>query len=231
MRLPTPNDPATEDVWGDELNDLLAEVVGPASFEPASPNAKDDEFDGTSTVTWTTTPTAPTTMNITDRPGALRIVGNGTGAAYVGELQPVPASYPYTITAKVLTSSIRGGNCRGGGIILTNGVVGGSSVCYFGHVLSTFVSTWAVKGTLAGSWGGGGSAWGNGQRTNTHFKVVVLDSTTIDCFVSWDGTSWFKVETAFVTGFTTPTHMGLAVTDESNGTGGCDAYFDFFRVT
>ena len=232
MRLPIPNDPATEDLWGQQVNDLLTELVGPATLEPGSPNAKDDEFDGTSSVTWTTTPTAPTVMDTTTRPGTLRINGNATGATYVGKVQPVPGAYPYTITTKVLASTVRGGNCRGGGIILTGGTASGSDLVYFGLLLNSTVSAWAVKGTLGGTWQGGLTGkWDYMPRTNVHFKVVVTSATVMDFYVSFDGFSWFKCDTASTNPGFTPTHMGLAVADESNGQGGIEALFDFFRVT
>ena len=67
---------------------------GSPDAPPTSPNAKDDEFDGSSSVTWTSTPTAPNAWDInTTSPDCAYWTANsgGASATYVGKYQSVPS--------------------------------------------------------------------------------------------------------------------------------------------
>jgi hypothetical protein len=203
---------------------------GSADKPPTTANAKDDEFDGTSGVTWTATPTAPNAWNInSNREHHAYIKASGSGSAYVGRYQAVPGSYPYTITSKVSTTA-RGNFQRGGGIILAPAApTGTSNIVYVGSLYNngrvveriiaqfggTFVSQTAAL--LAGYWG------------PVYVKLTVNSATSMSSWASTDGFAWLPIEAAVNPGFT-PAYMGLALNDETLGAG-CEGWFDFFRVT
>lgn len=210
---------------------------GSADIPPASPNARDDEFDGTSTVTWTTTPVAPTaTDRGVTRPGHLRIQ-QATEVGYVGRHQPVPTAYPYTITAKVAGTTQRANFNRGGGIILGPAAPTQTSpLVYVGPVFNNSTSSGGLAyGHIAeriltkfdGTFTSQTAPWPAGAGPY-YLRVRVNSATSVDTFLSTDGWAWVPWETGFNPGFT-PGVMGLAI--GAITTGGHEAFFDFFRVS
>lgn len=207
-------------------------IAFPIDSPPGSPNAKDDEFDGSSSVTWTTTPTAPNAWDINStRAGFAYLKASGTGGVYVGKYQAVPASYPYTITAKV-TSTARANNHRGGGIILAPASpTGASALYYFGSLYSSVAPRYAARilGTFNGGFTSASGAVLSGSWTPIYIRVIVNSATSVTCQASADGVSWFTSEAAFNPGFT-PAFMGLAANEES-ALGGVESWFDWWRIT
>lgn len=206
------------------------------ALDPTTPNSKDDEFNGSSTVTWTATPSAATTDINTSRPSHLRVY-RATDAGYSGLVQAVPAAYPYTITAKVSGSNMRTNYNRGGGIILgpaapvaassmvyvgsvynDNGSAGGHSAALIGErILTKFDGTFVSQSSPF--------VFGSGPH---YMRVKVNSATSIDTSFSRDGWTWAPWETGFNPGFT-PGVMGLAIGAVT--TDGLESYFDFFRLS
>jgi hypothetical protein len=203
---------------------------GSADIPPVSPNAKDDEFDGTSTVTWTSTPTAPNAWDInTTRAHHAYLKASGSGAALVGKYQAVPASYPYTITAKV-TSTGRSNYHRTGGIfVAAASPTGSSNAVYLGGEFSTSMQSGRILQTLGGTYTSQTIGYLINHFAPLYMKMKVNSATSIDMWVSVDGYSWMRVETAYNPGFT-PGVMGMICNEESAG-GGVEAFYDFFRIT
>lgn len=210
--------------------------AGSADRPPTSANAKDDEFDGTSSVSWSSTPTAPAAWDInTSRPHHAYLKASGTAAAYVGKLQATPGSYPYTVTAKLSSATIRARYQRACLILSPASPTGTTSFC-------GVISMWNPD--QAGSAGGFSASRQTAQFGGTfgsiagatflgagalYMRLVVNSATSVDFYASTDGWSWVPLQTGLNPGFT-PALMGLAVNDESANSG-VEAYFDFFRVT
>jgi hypothetical protein len=220
---------------GPTIIDMLG---GSADVPPASPNAKDDEFDGTSSVTWTSTPTAPTSFDInTTRPSHAVMRSSGNGNNIVGKYQAVPGAYPYTITAKLAGQNARGASNRAGIFIAPASPTGASAVmmattevgatdAYWQRVLnSAFTGTFSSSNVgfrlpvTSGSWRDFGPIY---------FRIKVNSATSVDTSLSRDGWNFVTFESAFNPGFT-PGVMGIFVAEV--GTADLTAHFDFFRVT
>lgn len=232
MRLPVPGDPTTDDTWGETLNELLADLAG-RRLAPASPHAKDDEFDGTSTASWSATPTAPTATDVdTTSPNAL-YVHSTSGNPLAGRLQAVPSG-AFTITTRVLDpggfnlgASGVGEHARLGGLVLTNGTSAASSAHYVGIKITSGVPAAArIVMTLGGTF--------TSQTLSTpvgwspYFKMT-WTGTQIVWSHSIGGHIWRTPEAAVTPAFT-PTHMGLVMNNEGALTD-ASAAFEFFRVT
>lgn len=203
-----------------------------ADVAPSSPSAYNDEFDGTSSVTWSPTVTAP---NAVDRnttfPGAMYLKASGSGGAYVGRTQPVPGSYPYTIQTKLLTTTARGNNHRGGGILLApSGYGTGTTIFYFGNVYNNGHTITRVTAQAGGTFSSQ-SAAPTPLRFPLYLRVVVNSATSISTYFSTNGFIWQLVEANFNPGFT-PALMGLVGSEESGATTGqtMECAFDHFRV-
>lgn len=229
--LPTPGG---SDIWGAALNAAIKAFAGPDS-PPSSPNAKDDEFDGSSSVTWTSTPTAPNAWDINTTAkdcGYLKVDSGAASAAYVGKYQSTPAT-PFTITTKV-SSTCRGNYQRGGGIFIgPASPTATSGIVYLGHIYHTTYQNRAlmrVKALFNGS-----------SPTNTtptmlfpawgcaYLRLVVSSATSVSSYGSFDGRAWFLIESGLNPGFT-PGVMGVCANEEGTA-GPVEAYFDYFRVT
>jgi len=204
---------------------------GNADAHPVTANSHDDEFDGSSTVTWSATPTAANASNInTTRPGHLYLKASGSGAAYVGKVRAVPGSTPFTITAVLKGFTARANYHRGGGIILgPASPTGSSNLLYCGAAFNASIGVQRIVAQFGGTFGSQTSALLPNHWGPTYLKVVVNSSTSVDTFASVDGWAWLPIETAFNPGFT-PGVMGLACNEENSG-GGQESYFDWFRVT
>lgn len=203
---------------------------GSADKPPASPNGKDDEFDGTSSVTWTSSPTAPNAFDInTSRESHMYLKASGSGAAYVGKYQAVPGSYPYTITTKVSTTA-RGNFQRGGGIILAPTTpTGTSNIVYVGSLYNNARVVERIIAQFGGAFVSQTSAILSGYWGPVYLKLTVNSATSMSSWGSTDGYNWIPIETAVNPGFT-PAYMGLALNDETLAAG-CEAWSDFFRIT
>jgi hypothetical protein len=206
---------------------------GSADVPPSVPNAQDDEFNTTSTATWTATPTAPATWNVdADRQSNLHLRSSGS-TALVGRYQAVPASYPYTITAKLEGTSARSNFHRGGGIFIAPASpTGASAAIYLGALWDTSIGQpyfARLSETLGGTFSSvSGSRFMLFRESGSYLKMTVNSATSVDLDVSGDGYSWMRVETGLNPGFT-PGVMGICASEDSVG-GGVDAYFDWFRV-
>lgn len=216
-----------------ELNRMEALIVraigGSPVLPPASPNVRDDEFDGTSSVTWTNTTTAASVWSINGTvPNRLYLKANA-GSPYQGKVQTVPGAYPYTITTRLNLTTGRANFNRAGGILLAPAsAVGTSNIYYAGIVYNSGLIAQRITATYAGSFV---SQVGTAAVTprDVFLRVVVTSATVVDSSWSYDGQIWVPIETAFNPGFA-PATMGLCANDESSG-GGVETVFDFFRVT
>lgn len=204
---------------------------GSADIPPVSANAKDDEFDGTSLVTWTNGPTAPTTFNRNStraHHAFLRSNGNTTNAVVVYQSTP---STPFTITTKI--AAAHHGTNNYASVILTTASPTGSSPLYIVGPDSPSATTTQVDrqkwNTFATSGFSSASAVNFANtRGPWYIKVVVNSTTSVDSFVSTDGYAWVQIEAAFNPGFTIGS-MGLGVVEGSGPD--MSAYVDFFRIT
>lgn len=206
---------------------------GSADAPPATANARDDEFNGTSAVTWSATPTAPTATNVNvTRPGHLYVRSAGPAGVYVGRYQSAPATFPYTVLTKVVGDTSRLNFHRGGGIILYPATPTASSgLVYFGKLYDApNLGGWGtarIHNTAEGTFG---SIVRTGFPTamgSLYLRAVLASATSVTLSYSLDGWAWRDLET-----YTVPfsvANIGLAITEE--GGGGVDSYFDFFRVT
>lgn len=196
---------------------------------PASPSAYDDEFDGSSTVSWLDTPTAATTKDIDSfSPGCLHLEGVGTGNNMIGVVQTAPGSFPYTITTRIVGRGAPVNYHRHGGIILCNGITSGSVIWYVGQVWEGAELHRAFSQTLGGSWIGGAPGW-TGRESAKFERVTVTSASSATAYFSDDGYVWVAYNT-FNPGFT-PTHIGLGCSQENSGSIPAEATFGFFRVT
>lgn len=232
MKLPVPHDMATDDVWGDTINNAFADLAG-LRLAPATAHAKNDEFDGTSSASWSATPTAPAATDVdTTSPNALYIYAN-SGNPLVGRLQTVPSG-AFSIMTRVLDpggynlgASGVGEHARLGGLVLTNGTSGASSTHYCGIKITSGIPAAArIVMTLGGTF--------SSQTISTpvgwspYFRMT-WTGTQIVWSHSINGHIWRTPEAAVTPAFT-PTHMGLVMNNEGSLTD-ASAAFEFFRVT
>lgn len=210
---------------------IVMSVGGSASvLTPASPNAKDDEFDGTSSATWSNTPTAPTAWTVNSTyPGALLLQTSGLGAAVVGKVQSVPGAYPYTITTRLRWTSVRD-NYQQAGIVIGPASPTGTSNCHrWGVKSNNAYRAYGTITTFAGTFVSEVAANIGLNVTPLWFRITVASASSVTSQWSVDGGIWYTSWNAVNPGYT-PGVMGLFVNDESVNSG-VDAVFDFFRVT
>jgi hypothetical protein len=216
--------------WATPSGGGSAYPLGSADQPPTSPNAKDDEFDGTSSVTWSNTPTPPTSWDInTTRPGHAYLKPPA-GTTYSGKVQAVPGAYPFTITAKFISTG-RAANNRRGGIILAPAVpTGTSNIWYVGGNYSSGLGgaiTGRLKATYAGTYISDPGVFPfDGWWGPYYVKVKVNSATSIDSWISLDGYAWVPVEAGANPGFT-PDTMGIAATSDGATP---ELFCDFFRI-
>lgn len=214
--------------------------LGDADAPPASPNAKDDEFDGTSSVTWANGPYAPTAWDINStRPGHGVLRANGL-TNLVAKYQAVPGSYPYTLTAKIAGSNASGANqavalllapaspATSSPVVLLGFQIGSTDV-FIQRLLWSNHSTSFTSGTrgvgLPITSGGGPLRH---PIAPLYARMVVASATSVKTQLSWDGWNWVTLDSALNPGFT-PGVMGVGVSEF--GTADLTAHFDWFRVT
>lgn len=219
------------DVWGVQLNAAIANLAGP-DLPPTSPNAKDDEFDGNSSATWTTTPTAPTTWDINST-AAYRayLRANALSTAFTGKYQGIPGAYPFTITTKV-SSNRRGNSNLGLGLFLSVATPSGASpIMWLGPDFSTSLlvqrlsySSFATTSFVSAASAAGLAGWAG----SLYLRIVAASATSIKTQASADGLVWHTLDAALNPGFT-PGVMGLVLSE--SGTADLEGVADFFRVT
>lgn len=191
----------------------------------------DDEFDGTSSVSWSLSPTAPSLVEINEpdfSPGCLHLIPQAS-AQYQGIVQSAPGTYPYTITTRVLARGLGVNFHRGGGILLApTGWSGPAAVVYYGWA---YDGSWRAgrystnsSGTFASS--GGVTA---GIDPRACFRAEVLSATSARFSYSEDGTLWNVAETLTLP--FTPGLIGLANNREGATGSPGGSVFEFFRVT
>jgi hypothetical protein len=206
----------------------LLEVLEPALAPPASPNAKDDEFDGTSSVTWSNTPTTAGTVSLnTYVPGKLYI-GSASTANVVGRVQAIPAGYPFTITTRISDAMLNANFHQAGIVVTTASPTGSSNAVIIGPQYSGgAVGGLRWSGTMGGTFA---SAGGLSKYINppVWFRATFASATSLTTSASADGVNWVTMESAFNPGFT-PGVMGLAVSAAT--VVNMHAVFDFFRIT
>jgi hypothetical protein len=211
---------------------------GSPDAPPTSPNAKDDEFDGTSSVTWTSTPTAPTSWVInTTRASHAVLRSNGNGNNVVGKYQTVPGSYPYTITVKVTGHNSHGASNRVGIFLGPASPTGASANILLATEVAATSHYWqrVLQSSFTGSFTSSAiglqipvTSGGFRDFGAFYFRFKVNSATSVDSSLSRDGWNFVTFESAFNPGFT-PGVMGV-FTGET-GTADLTAHFDFFRVT
>lgn len=222
--------------WADDLQGSggggggAAYPPGSADAPPATANAKNDEFDGTSSATWATTPTAPTAWDRgTTRPGHLYVKKSGSNSGeWAGLTQPAPTAYPYSVVTKLTGTTAVTNSNRAGGLILAASASASASANYIGQV-AIQAAAMRVTQTMGGTWSSN-----NATTTKVPFgvplylKVTVTSATSVTWYVSADGWAWQPVET-WNPGFTIGT-IGLGCSNEAS-TATVEAYFDYFRVS
>jgi hypothetical protein len=198
---------------------------------PTSPNAKDDEFDGTSSVTWSNTPTAAATASHNSKsPGRLFLnVASGVGA-FGGRVQAVPGGYPYTITTRIAHATIFGNYQKAGIILGPSSPTGSSGMLMGGLQFAGIPQCNRWLGNFNGTFTSGATFVDYIGQSPIYFRATVASATSVTTYVSNDGVTWVTIESAFNPGFT-PGVMGLGISDDTGSSRGCAASFDFFRVT
>lgn len=196
---------------------------------PVSPNAKDDEFPGSSLDpkwTWVNQSTATAAVSNS----CLIMSIGGTGAVNENLLVQTAPATPWTITAKVFAfgnaRGVSGAGCRMGlvardsvsGHFYTHGFIGNGGNASIGPGWYTNTTTWANFTGL-----GAFSTWTN----YVYFRISYAAPTTSFLW-SFDGVKFFLLGTS--TSYA-PDQIGLLV--DSAVTGGFENCMvcDWFRVT
>jgi hypothetical protein len=206
----------------------------PGSFDvkPVAPHVKDDEFDGSSAVVWTSTPTAPTAWDIdTTREDHAYLKAAGVGSTIVGKYQAIPAT-PFTVVAKLAGTTHRSNYHRGGEILLIqNGAVGaGSAMVGVGAVYVDAYRVHREYRTNFATWNNDVNVDIRAPLTPLYFKVIVNAAANgIDCYWSPDGWAWRPVQVGYGVPFTIG-YVGLGCNEESAG-GGVETFWDFIRFS
>lgn len=211
---------------------------GSADKPPAVSNAKDDEFDGLSSVSWVNGPFAPSTWSINSTRESHAIIGsNGNGNNLVTKVQTVPA-FPFTAMAKLAGSTARLANNTVGIIlapaspastspVLIAGLQTAAANEFYQRLLwsnhtSSFTSSVVARNV--------GTASGNPLKAPMplYLRFDVASATSVAVGFSWDGWNWVYTDSALNPGFT-PGVMGIGI--DEFGTANLAAHFDWFRVT
>lgn len=175
---------------------------------PASPNAIDDEFDGTSSVSYTDVNMTGVTQNINSTiPGHLYMHTNGSAAGAIrAKLQALPAG-DFTIYFQVQMIGTYD-FAQNAGIIFTNGTTNGAGNQYcvaiqsIGNTVKRAIDTGTNFGNFTANVTGGGpmpvfsgGLFGRVRRSGSTYTVAH----------STDGETWFEVT---ITPPVTPTFFG-----------------------
>lgn len=199
---------------------------------PASPSAFDDEFDGTSGVTWTSTPTAPSTYDVNttvDNCGYVR--SNGNTSKFIGKYHAIPGAYPFTITAKVFAFPKGNTNLGLGLFISETPVVAGSPIMFVGPIQSggsRIIQRLSYNDFDTTSFVSSATSPTSGYVGPLYIRIIAASATSFTLQTSVNGQLWQTVVSAFNPGFT-PGVMGFALSE--NGSADYDGAIEFFRVT
>lgn len=199
---------------------------GSPDAKPASPAAKDDEFEALSG--WTTHGSLDIS-NVSDFPSNLHIGNTSIGYAVNGIYKAVP-SIPFTVTAK-LSGFYCLSNYLQAGIMLLDATptalyVVGPLFGGFASIPTDFaVGKWTNRTTRA-------SATDTDMHVvmwNGYIRIVVNSSSNVDLYFSDNGYAYIPILTAQNPGFTVA-NVGLAVAGNTAG-GKVDAFFDWIRFS
>lgn len=195
---------------------------------PAVPNAKDDEFDGTSSVSWTQFG-SPNTWNINSTlTGHAYLKASGSGGTLVGVVQAVP-SFPFTATVKLKGTTRRANFHRGGGLCFfpAGAISGVSAPVYYGLVHNTNFEIDRVKYSDLSTFGSQTQQY-SGPITPVYLRAIVNSATSVDLAFSQDGVGFVTHVAAYNPTFSIG-QIGLANSEES-ALGGVESWFEWFRV-
>ena len=197
---------------------------------PVSPSIYDDEFDGTSSVVWSDTPTPASSYDVSiSRQSHLSIFTQSMSAMYVGRLQDSPGVYPYTITIKLSGHNGLMNYHRGGGIAIGPATpTNASRIYYFGATFATGLQPMRTLAAFNGAWISNTTL--DRSPEFKYYRVTVNSSISISSFCSLDGYSWLPIEANFNPGFI-PGVIGVVCNEEGINIGGVSCSFDYFRVT
>ena len=199
---------------------------------PTEPNARNDEFDGTSTAVWSPTPIPALEAESLSRPGHLRLKASGSANKYVGLLQPVPTTFPFTVETKLVSSTIRAGSHRTG-LLFSEGLGQFSTMAMVGLLVNTSaIGTW-----FAAAWNGSLSGGGHNVITtqypsiprDLYLRVRVNSLNSLDIEMSSDAHVWSPIATNWNPGFNMA-YMGLALNEEGSNIG-TESSFEYFRIS
>lgn len=213
--------------WVSSLNPKWP--LGSRLRHPDSPSAFDDEFDGSSGVSWTDFGTWSVEDVGSTREDHLYGKASGTGSTLCGLVQAIPGSAPFEIYACVSGSTYRQNFQRGGGIVLfPSGAISGSSApVYCGMVFNSDFRVSRITYASLSSFGSQTELADQGKHESIFLWVHVIDTTHIDFYWSSDGYAWVPVQLNYNLPFTLA-QMGLGSSEEASG--GVESFFDFFRV-
>lgn len=197
---------------------------------PATRSTYDDEFDGSTAPTWTAFGSPAVDVVHTNRPGHLHLRSAGTGSMLVGRVQAAPTTFPFTVKAKLASSTFRQNFQRGGGLCFfpAGAISLTSTPRYWGVVYDSGYKTSLI--TYADLDSFSSQVIGippSAPRGPFYFRAVFASATSVTCAWSEDGWAWYELAAQ-----TLPWdigQIGLACSEEA--TGGLDAYFDWFRVS
>lgn len=218
--------------------DKIVHAPSVVDFDPAAPlqrvgGSSDDEFDGLSSVSWSDTPTAPTTWDInTTVRGKAYLRSNGNTNKFIGKLVAIPGAYPFTVITRV-HSTRRGNTNLGMGFLLTvasptgsskvlwlgstyNGAILGQRLLYNTFDTSSFASANDMSNAVKAH---AGPIW---------LRMIATSATSFAFAQSLDGELWVTSESGLNPGFT-PGLVGLGLSE--NGTADVEGVADFWRVT
>jgi hypothetical protein len=199
-----------------------------ADNTPSSPHAKDDEFDGTTLTSWTTTPTAPSVMDTNSTAaGKLYIETPVSSAALRGKYQSIP-SYPFACAAKLTSHTATAGSSRTGIFIAPSGptnATGTYHISWIQNLGAVAVCNQQFGGTF------GSNAGSSVQPSQPlYLQILCTSATSVSFLVSLDGVIWTTIVTLNPAGAgITPGVMGLYASSEGLASP-VTARFEWFRI-
>ena len=197
---------------------------------PATPNAKDDEFnDETLDAKWIWV--NQSTATVTESGQSVYLTAPAGAIACRGIVQPAPSGADYTIIAKYLGCGFWG-NYSKTGVLISESVTAKQLGIWNAYdsgwkgLMGEFFSLPGTRGTFA--------YYGPAVNPASaiYIKVRVYQSASVwyvDFYFSYNGVNWITSKTGLAVGFT-PAYIGLGVDFEGSG-GPYNTYFDWFRVT
>lgn len=193
---------------------------------PAIPHAQDDEFDGTSPASWTTTPSAPPVMNVNSTAaGRLYVESTASSSALRGRYQTAPSA-PFAFAVKLASHTATGGSSRTGIYVgPTGAIAGGTAVQHFSWV-NNAGGVQRVTQQFDGTFIGNGSTKSLPSQP-LYLACAVHSATAVTFFASTNGRLWSEVDHVNP-GFTVGI-IGVYVSSESWASIAA-SQFEWFRV-